>query len=326
MSSLFLIFPLILSLNQLHNEIKHCWLNDSYTRQIIYPWLTTHINVLYSLSILTGSSFTAIEFCNSNLFQLNVCYMNLNRNAKQQFKNKRLFSIVFFENIPQLLMQIVYITLSIVEHNDNNDNDKASSHLTLITIFAMIFSFLSIILALFEWITKSYLLNTETKLFLTFNVYCEEIIEMSRKEFYCVIECQRFGVSNEIGKILHIDGFGIELFKPISTDDGALLIFNIRNSTTTTKSNILTLIEDSIDTQRLPKALKNVYKLSELPIILHVKTQVIFGTSNQDITDKYIKYKSVYNHDPNCNVDDNSASTILLLLIVVIIIIIKTKT
>ena len=193
--------------------------------------------------------------------------------SRQVFKNKRIFSIVFFENIPQLILQIFYISYKTIGYTHH------SSSISLITVFAMIFSFLSIVLALFEYFTKSYLLNNEMKLFITFNVYSEELQNETRYNFFYRVEYQRYNVAQEVAKILSIDDAYIELFKPIASDNGVMLVFHIR-SNIIPRLQALQLIQDSIDNDRLTAALKRIYKLKELPIIKHLKAKVVFDHTN----------------------------------------------
>lgn len=103
---LFICLPVIVNVIQLDREIRTKWMEDEYIKRIIKPWMTFHIRALYVVCILSGSAFSAIEFCNSNLFQWEMCYMNLPRHSKQVFKNKRIFSVVLLENVPQLALQL----------------------------------------------------------------------------------------------------------------------------------------------------------------------------------------------------------------------------
>ena len=129
--------------------------------------------------------------------------MNLPR---QMFKNKRIYSV----KMQQLALELVY---SIIMSNECN----GGYHVICVTIFAAIFSFLSIVLTLCEFSTKTYLLNQETKLF----------TEYSRKNFIYKIE-YRYSVNNEITRILSIDFNYIELLKQISYNQGAMLTCHIR--------------------------------------------------------------------------------------------------
>ena len=67
--AIIFIISLVIGLMQLQHEIKRKWMKDKYCRQTIRSWLVSYIRVLYFLSVITGSSFSAIELCNSNLFR-----------------------------------------------------------------------------------------------------------------------------------------------------------------------------------------------------------------------------------------------------------------
>ena len=59
----------------------------------MYP----NLKVLYAVSILTGSSHTAIEICNSNLFGLYQFAMGLKKTELMAYQYKRVYSIVLLE-------------------------------------------------------------------------------------------------------------------------------------------------------------------------------------------------------------------------------------
>ena len=95
-SLLFLIVPIFTNFAQLHKAIQE-WVTDIETRRVVQAWIQLHLRSLYAMCILFGSSFTAIEVCNSNLFHFPIFNMNLNRRQKALFKNKRIYSSVLLE-------------------------------------------------------------------------------------------------------------------------------------------------------------------------------------------------------------------------------------
>ena len=97
----FVTLPIFSNFIQLHQNLQ-VWVTDLETRVIVQAWIQMHLRTLYLLSIVFGSAFTAVELCNSNIFHLNVFNMGLNRRQKAAFKNKRLFSTVLLENVPQV--------------------------------------------------------------------------------------------------------------------------------------------------------------------------------------------------------------------------------
>eukprot|EP01084_Bolivina_argentea_P184878 318853_1 len=72
---LFVILPVIVSIGQLIQEIRKKWLKDDHLRN----WLADHNKILYVLSIVTGSAYTAVEVVNCGAFQMNVFNMGLNK-------------------------------------------------------------------------------------------------------------------------------------------------------------------------------------------------------------------------------------------------------
>ena len=63
-SILSIIIPVIATIIQLYREATNNWSNNRYNGSSIRAWLTEHSKVMYLLSIITGSGFTAIELCN----------------------------------------------------------------------------------------------------------------------------------------------------------------------------------------------------------------------------------------------------------------------
>ena len=95
-SVFFIILPIFSNYLQLHKAIQD-WVVDTESKYAVQPWIHMHLRSLYALCILFGSAFTAIELCNSHLFNLSVFSMGLNRRQKALFKNQRIFSTVLME-------------------------------------------------------------------------------------------------------------------------------------------------------------------------------------------------------------------------------------
>ena len=93
----FIFIPLLLNLFQLHNELSK-WLIDPILSRTEAPvWILSFMRLLYLVSIISGSSFSAIALFNSNLFQLRVFGMGLSRYHQKMFAHKRFFSVVLLE-------------------------------------------------------------------------------------------------------------------------------------------------------------------------------------------------------------------------------------
>lgn len=213
----FLMAPAIVNIFQLQNEMKN-WLSDVITKQVIRRWVAKYVKVLYLVSILTGSAFSAIELCNSNLFGLEIFSMDLPRRDVQYFKYKRIYSIVLMENIPQLIMQGIW---SFYYQN-----------VTAITLISMIFSVLSVLLSLFEYSTKQRVLESDQLYVISFTVGSKEIKSMSDKVFMKQINQRRYQVCFEFAKLLSVNYFGnVNLLKPIRCKEGVNLILHFGDDT-----------------------------------------------------------------------------------------------
>ena len=100
--------------------------------------------------------------------------------------------------------------------------------ITPITIFATIFSVLSITLSVFEHISASVLLQAETVLVIKMDVNSIELSNLTRERFK-QLQNLRGSICNEISKIIDIDSRMIELLTPIQTRNGVYFTFYIRS-------------------------------------------------------------------------------------------------
>ena len=97
LSCIFLIAPLISNILQLHFEISK-WQKDTILRKTgVSNWIKSNVRLLYFVSVISGSSFSAISLCNSYLFQLSVFSMGLSKYHQSIFQNKRFYSVVLLE-------------------------------------------------------------------------------------------------------------------------------------------------------------------------------------------------------------------------------------
>ena len=76
----FVIVPLLCNLVQFHKETQ-VWMFDTYSKHTVtvQQWIRSYLRLLYMIAILCGSSFVAVDICNSNLFHLQMFNMCLNR-------------------------------------------------------------------------------------------------------------------------------------------------------------------------------------------------------------------------------------------------------
>ena len=106
----FIVLPLFCNVFQLSKEIE-TWKKESndeiFGSSEVYSWVRGRIKLIYIISFICGSSFSAVALLNSYLFKLELFSMGLSRKQRFVFENKRIFSIVFLEvcYIKQILTQ-----------------------------------------------------------------------------------------------------------------------------------------------------------------------------------------------------------------------------
>ena len=91
-SIVFVVLPLIITLFQLQHEINKWRRNDD-----LKQWINENVTLLYVLSVITGSSFSGVEICVSNLLNLHQFDMPLSKMALNNFQTKKMYSIVLCE-------------------------------------------------------------------------------------------------------------------------------------------------------------------------------------------------------------------------------------
>ena len=107
-SLVFIVFPIMVSIVQLSQQIDNYWIKDDQ----IKLWLTDNSKTLFLLSFLCGSSFTAVELMNSNLFELYLFSMDLSKEQMHRYMAKRIYSIVFLEVLLYFLLYLLRISVN----------------------------------------------------------------------------------------------------------------------------------------------------------------------------------------------------------------------
>ena len=96
-STIFIIVPVIANITQCYFEFKQ-WNSDILFRNsLLSEWIKKNVKICYFISVICGSSFSAIALCNSYLYQINAFSMGLPMYHQRSFKTKRFFSIVLLE-------------------------------------------------------------------------------------------------------------------------------------------------------------------------------------------------------------------------------------
>ena len=257
LSLFFIILPICVNLYQLQNALKR-WTNDNETHKLkisskINLWIISNAKSFYFLCICLGSAFSAVEICNCNIFSLTLFRMGLSRRQKSIFKNERLYSIVLLENIPQLIIQLIYC----IFYDINS-----------ITIMASTFSLLSIITSILEHGSTSTILKNEIVITVEIDLISPEIKAMSSKTFKQSCEYRKKKIEKDISIITHIDKGAIELVVVQKTKSGANATIHVRCNSDNKGDEIVELIQNETGAVRggeLLRAFKNGWSLNLLP-------------------------------------------------------------
>ena len=236
----FVTLPLIVNLIQLNREIQ-VWIRDTYSKHRVQAWIRAYSRRLYMMTILCGSSFAAVDIFNSNIFHLSLFNMGLSKQQQAVFKNKRILSNVLLENLPQLIIQIIYLVLTI------------ERGISVITLIAMIFSTVSIISSIFAYHLSTLLLQCESITLLKMNIESKQLSNANSKQFGQIIVHNRIPICLELSKIIRVDSRLIEILIPIQTKTGCQLTIYIRKNSddNVVGSNIVKIIRQEIDSGEL---------------------------------------------------------------------------
>eukprot|EP01084_Bolivina_argentea_P109212 195184_1 len=249
-SIIFIVMPCLLSLIQVYYYSRKYWNKYNSVRE----WLLTHSKWLYILSILTGSSFSAIEILNSSFLGVYCFEMGLSNKQIILFKTQRVYSIIMLENIPQLVLQIWYMF-----QLGKSDN--------FIAIVAIIFSGISIIVTILSMTIEKSLLNSQEYTLLSMDVIGKSVVEKSRKCRKTVRKIKE-GISGIIG----LDYELIDIVKPQTIPKGLQLNIHLYVDNKQSKENKYEdLFNDALKNKNLVKIISDTWCLSSTASILNLK-------------------------------------------------------
>ena len=126
---------------------------------------------------------------------------------------------------------------------------NVESSVSPITIMAMIFSTISIILSVFIYKLSSLLIECEAITVIEMDIVSPQLGNAPFEEFRNIIVHHRNAICFQLSKIIRIDSRIIEILMPIQTNNGATLIFYIRNDSSDQNvgSTIVKTIQTAID-------------------------------------------------------------------------------
>ena len=113
------------------------------TNNVLVTWIQTYDKTMLLLTILSGFH-TCVELFHSKLFFIQLFHLPIRRKTYDKLKHFQFINVVLLENIPQLVIQTVYITMS-------SNGDLV---LTPIVLLSMFFSSISIINAVLAQLSR----------------------------------------------------------------------------------------------------------------------------------------------------------------------------
>ena len=118
------------------------WRNKQEQTDRLKNYLSKHES-FFAIIVIGSGFYPAVDLLRSKVFYNNKFNLPLKQDEYFLLKNLKFLNIVLFENIPQFIIQIIYIITR--SRDDSNGNS-----ITPIVFLSMIFSVLSIILVLFS--------------------------------------------------------------------------------------------------------------------------------------------------------------------------------
>ncbi len=164
------------------------------------------------LSLLSGSCFAAIEFVNSYLFGLKIFSMGLSENEMRKFNQKRLFNVILCENVPQIIIQIIYST---------------QTEFGTVVFIALVSSLISVLIAWLNWLTQRKLMNDNIEpCFFSVKVTSDEVIANMSK-----YKNKTWYLKAEIARIFPLEKSAVEMLPCTRFSDkagkGLVLYFQV---------------------------------------------------------------------------------------------------
>jgi len=209
----FIIIPWIANIASL-SRYQQLWCKDDAIRERVYSWFVSWQRLIYVLAALSGSAYGTIELANSYFFGLDFFSMGLNERHLKRFNNNRLWSGILAENLPQLCIQIWF--MSTINWKPENDY----------VWLTMLSSALSIGAALLDIYSAKKLFDVidpkHGRTLCSMYLLSQEI-----KEHYKRLQITLYALRDAVAETLGIHARGIEMHFPILMADGFRVSFTV---------------------------------------------------------------------------------------------------
>ena len=245
LSVIFLVIPLLTNILQLHFEISKWSKDQVLSTTPVRGWIRSRVKFLYCIAVLCGSSFSAIQLCNSYLFKLSLFSMGLSRYHKNLFQTKRFASIVLLENIPQFCIQILALILMTQEGSD------LSSY--MITVLSMSFTIVSIVISVFEHKMQSKFLKKGVTIVARFSFESRELAHLRLQNFDRRVKFRRFHTINSVAKSVELAKESVERLLPLQHKQGIIFTFIVELIDKSQFERVADLLSQAIKDKTLEK-------------------------------------------------------------------------
>eukprot|EP01084_Bolivina_argentea_P314575 544876_1 len=254
-SFLFIIIPVAFSIFQLIQQQKKSWFQYENLR----GWLLDNSCKLLALSIITGSSYAAIELVNCGALRLEIFNMGLNKQQRIKYNTKRIIGVVLLENIPQTIIQIWYLI-------------RFELHLT--PILSCIFSLTSISLTILaKYTQKSILENSET-VKVQFDVKGENVKPK--------LSGRTNGIKKRLAALFEVTQNLIDIPKPKLIHQGhRFIIYLFVQDANVKYAEFQLIMNEAINNEVLVNIFQTEWNLESELLIDNVKSEKVLNKSKQ---------------------------------------------
>eukprot|EP01084_Bolivina_argentea_P173134 299878_1 len=261
-----LLLPLIGNVGWLISSQK-IWEQDAAIGARVKAWLIRWRPFLYSLTIITGSSFGGINMCNSNMFGYPLFRMGLRGIHLEKFDSKRLFITVLGENAPQLVLQAYY--WFVLDYNlDEFNENKLTLGLAMISgIISILYAF-GVIYS--SKITLSKFNDNECELF-EFNIISAKDFPTKDYRKNQSYKYKMYPLRKAFASMFSLELQYVELHPPIKIEYGYQLRFTLQVTQLGGNTKAFKVLKDLIQHQLLNSKIQDVWHLDNLPDITELK-------------------------------------------------------
>jgi len=183
-------------------------------------------------------------------FGLSMFSFDLSRRDKMLFKRKRVYSIVLLENVPQLLIQIIFVNLI-------KEWDPIAGS-------AMMLSFVSIFVSIAGMLTEKRIMNDQSIAVVQFSVCSDEVmVNMYR------LKRRVFKIRDQLAGILGLNEPKlVEMQKPMALPGGLRVTFYIWLEQVDTRLvDYEKVLTEAVGSGRVVKIVQSAWDLNQVPTV-----------------------------------------------------------